>query len=117
MTFNVSWMRDKAREIDNNLRIPQLKLRRGQSLNRGFREARPTSRREAHSGRIPVAILFGGFPFKLRRGPPAAGGDLPVVFAVNVYQAERVARAHIELVLGIASSSSSRRPARYPHED
>ena len=88
-------MRNGAREIDDNLRIPQLKLRRGESLNRGFRKARPTSRREANGSRVPIAIFLSGFPFKLRRGPPAAGGDLPVVFAVNVYQTKRVARAHV----------------------
>ena len=91
MALNHSWARNKAREINNHLCISQLELRRGQSLDRGFRKARPTSRREAHSGRVPIAIFLGGFPFKLRRGPPAAGGDLPAVFAVNVQHAEWVA--------------------------
>ena len=90
VTFNASWMRDEAREIDDDLRIPQLKLRRDQSLHRSLREARPTIRREPHRGGVPIAVFFSRFPFKLRRGPPAASGDLPIVFAVNVNQAEGV---------------------------
>ena len=78
-------MRDEARGINNDLRVVKLQLRRDQVLRGGFREARPTIGREPHRRGIPEAIFFSCFPFKLRRGPPAAGVDLPVVFAANVY--------------------------------
>ena len=90
MALNHSRVRDEARKVNNDLRVVKLQLRRDQILRSGFREARPTIGREPHRRGIPEAILFGCFPFKLRRGPPASGGNLPVVSAVNVKQAKGI---------------------------
>ena len=90
MALNHSWARNKARGINQHLGVPQLQLRRNQSLNSCFGKARPGAGCESDNGRILVAVRFSCFPLRLGRGPPAPGGDLPVVFAANVQHTEWV---------------------------